>query len=205
MSLIRLSDLVGGFLLDGLNHPVGRTSECDKHCRLENNIKVRIGEKIIKKRIGRPKKLAKKVSLKQEKFIEEYIETGNATQSAIVAGYSANSASVQGSRLINNKAVAGVTAEVKRDIAQELKDNAHIAYDVLQGIMLDNKVSAKVRSDVASNLLDRAGFKAVEKKVVTGSVSGNINQTVILDLVQRARELMAKKAEAIEVECTILD
>ena len=156
-------------------------------------------------KIGRPKSTSKKVNLKQEKFVEEYIETGNATQSAIVAGYSASSASVQGSRLLQNKAVAGVIKDVKRDIAQELKDNAHIAYDVLQGIMLDNKVSAKVRSDVASNLLDRAGYKAVEKKVVTGSVSGNINQTVTLDLVQRARELMAKKAEAIDVTHELVD
>ena len=156
-------------------------------------------------KIGRPKSVSKKINLKQEKFIENYIETGNATQSAIVAGYAVNSASVQGSRLMNNKAVAGVIQDVKRDIAQELKDNAHIAYDVLEGIMLNDQVSAKVRSDVASNLLDRAGFKAVTKNEITGNVTGGISNKVTFDLVQRTRVLMANKANIIEAEFTELE
>ncbi|GMB02053.1 terminase small subunit [Pelosinus sp. IPA-1] len=152
-----------------------------------------------KPRIGRPKSNAKKVTPKQEKFIEEYLETGNATQSARAAGYSEKCASVQGNRLKNNKAVVAVIEDIKRDVAQEIKDNAHIAYDVLQDIMLDPRVSAKVRSDVASNLLDRAGHKAVEKKQVTGSITGSINSTVTMDLVQRARELLATKSRTIDV------
>ena len=154
-------------------------------------------------KIGRPKKLSNKVSLKQERFIEEYIHTGNATQSAIVAGYSANSASVQGSRLLQHKVVAGIVEKVKRDVGQELIDNAHIAYQVMQDIMLDPKVSAKVRSDCASNLLDRAGYKAVNKQEITGAVSGSINATLTFDLVQRARELMAQKAKIIDISSDI--
>jgi len=156
-------------------------------------------------KIGRPRKDAKNVNVRQEKFIENFLETGNATQSAIVAGYSANSASVQGSRLMNNKAVAGIIGDVKRDIKQELVDNAHIALDVLHNIMLDDGVSAKVRSDVASNLLDRAGYKAVEKKMVTGSVTGSISNTITLDSVQRARELMAKKTQISDITHDVIE
>ena len=63
----------------------------------------------------------------------------------------------------------------------------------------------KVRSDVASNLLDRAGHKATEKKVISGTVSGSISSNVTLDLVRRTRELMAKKTQTIDVSHSVLD
>ena len=43
---------------------------------------------------------------RQEKFISEYLKTLNVTQSAIKAGYSPHTASVQGSRLLKNEKVA---------------------------------------------------------------------------------------------------
>ena len=39
---------------------------------------------------------------KQTKFVDEYIRTGNATQAATIAGYSAESAAVIGSKLLRN-------------------------------------------------------------------------------------------------------
>ena len=40
---------------------------------------------------------------RQEKFISEYLKTLNVTQSAIKAGYSPHTATVQGSRLLKNE------------------------------------------------------------------------------------------------------
>lgn len=154
-------------------------------------------------KIGRPKKGSAKITPKQEKFVTNYLETGNATQSAKEAGYSSGSASVTGSRLLQNKAVATVIDDIRRDVAQELKDKAYVAYDVLQNIMLDNDCSFKVRADVASNLLDRAGYKAVERKEV--SATGNISNTITLDLVQRARFMLANKAKTIDVIGEVID
>ena len=46
-----------------------------------------------------------KLSPKQEKFVQEYIKSGNATQSYIKAGYSENGADVSASRLLGNASV----------------------------------------------------------------------------------------------------
>ena len=52
---------------------------------------------------------------KQKRFCKYYAETLNATQAAIQAGYSAQTAYSQGCRLLKN-------AEVKKQIAEELKN-----------------------------------------------------------------------------------
>ena len=51
---------------------------------------------------------------KQKRFCKHYAETLNATQAAILAGYSAQTAYSQGCRLLKN-------AEVKNQIAEELE------------------------------------------------------------------------------------
>lgn len=164
-----------------------------------------INEKIKSNRNGgickKPGRKAKKEAVltpKQAKFVEVFNETGNESLAKKKAGYSENT------KLVDIRNCANVNPVI-RDIRQELIDNAHVAYQVLQDIMVDNKVSAKVRSDVAMNLMDRAGFKAVEKREVNGIVSGNISSTVTLDLVQRTRELMATKARVIDITHDVID
>ncbi|MEJ7164782.1 terminase small subunit [Staphylococcus capitis] len=56
---------------------------------------------------------------RQEKFISEYLKTLNVTQSAIKAGYSPHTASVQGSRLLKNKKVAKYIDEQRKRIIDE--------------------------------------------------------------------------------------
>lgn len=52
---------------------------------------------------------------KQQKFVLEYVLTGNGVQSAITAGYAANSAHVEASRLLRNaKVVVAIDAERAR-------------------------------------------------------------------------------------------
>lgn len=50
---------------------------------------------------------------RQEKFVHKYIKTLNVTQSAIKAGYSPQSAHVQGSRLLKNEKVSRYIKEQK--------------------------------------------------------------------------------------------
>lgn len=45
------------------------------------------------------------LTMKQRKFVNAYCESGNASQSALKAGYSENSAESQGSRLLKNPKV----------------------------------------------------------------------------------------------------
>lgn len=53
----------------------------------------------------------KKLTLKQQKFINKYLETGNATLSAKFAGYSPRTAYSQGQRLLKNVEIQDVLAE----------------------------------------------------------------------------------------------
>ena len=55
------------------------------------------------------------LTMQQRKFINFYCESGNATESAIKAGYSPDSAHVQGSRLLSN-------AKIKQAIEDKEKE-----------------------------------------------------------------------------------
>ena len=56
---------------------------------------------------------------RQEKFISEYLKTLNVTQSAIKAGYSPHTATVQGSRLFKNEKVAKYINEQRKKVIDE--------------------------------------------------------------------------------------
>ncbi|RIP35866.1 terminase small subunit [Staphylococcus gallinarum] len=61
---------------------------------------------------------------RQEKFVHEYIKTLNVTQSAIKAGYSPQSAHVQGSRLLKNEKVSEYIKEQKEELLHLLTNAA---------------------------------------------------------------------------------
>lgn len=50
------------------------------------------------------------LNIRQSRFVAEYIKTGNATQSAIAAGYSPKTAHVQGHDLLRNPKLIGFIA-----------------------------------------------------------------------------------------------
>src|SRR6516165_2745573 len=50
--------------------------------------------------------MARELTKKQKAFVAEYLNNLNATKAAIAAGYSAHTASQQGSRLLKNSKVA---------------------------------------------------------------------------------------------------
>lgn len=56
-------------------------------------------------------KLSGKLTLKQRRFVFEYMKDGNATQAAVRAGYSAKTANEQGSRLLAKVSVRQFMAE----------------------------------------------------------------------------------------------
>ena len=93
----------------------------------------------------------KKLTPKQLHFCREYLISGNATASALDAGYSEKSAHVQGSRLLNNANVSAFLNEAERRLAKahevKAKDvirrrkiiaNANLAdyYDFSRGVPL---------------------------------------------------------------------
>ena len=59
------------------------------------------------------------LSLKQKKFADEYIISGNATKSAIEAGYSKKTAESIGSRLLRNVKVSEYISKRTQEVFEE--------------------------------------------------------------------------------------
>ncbi len=94
---------------------------------------------------------------KQDLFIQEYVRSGNATKSAIYAGYSEKTAKAQGHQLKNklSEQIQDATYKALQDkIPQALKWVTDLA---------ENAESESVRLGAVKDILDRAGMKPVEK------------------------------------------
>jgi phage terminase small subunit len=103
-------------------------------------------------------------------FVTEYLKNGNnATQAAISAGYSEKTAYSQGSRLLKSVEVQQYLNKTEQNLNRDLRtmftEDAVEAYKVLKEIMLKPDALDKDRITAARDLLDRAGYKPIEKVV----------------------------------------
>lgn len=118
----------------------------------------------------------------QERFAIEYAVSGNATQSALKAGYSATTANSQCSRLLGNVEVQAKIKEIKTQIAQELQAKlvreASTAFDVLVSIMNNDKAKDADRIKCAIDVMDRAGYVAQQRVEVTTNVSEKLDEII---------------------------
>jgi phage terminase small subunit len=115
-------------------------------------------------------------------FVTEYIKNGgNGTAAAIAAGYSEYS---QASRLLKSVEVQQYLNNTQQSINKDLRmmfaEDAVKAYEVMKEIMNDPAVQPKDRLVAARDLLDRAGYKPIDKMVadVQGEVNHNHEYTV---------------------------
>ena len=76
-------------------------------------------------------KKAKDLTPKEEIFVREFLATGNATKSAIAAGYSAATAAVTGSKLLRKPKVSEELANLRQRLLSKLEISAE---KVLQGL-----------------------------------------------------------------------
>ncbi|MGF6352479.1 phage terminase small subunit [Paenibacillus sp. 4624] len=101
-------------------------------------------------------------------FVTEYLQNGNnATQAAIAAGYSEKTASSQGSRLLKSVEVQQYLNKTEQNLNKDLRmmfaEDAVKAYNVLLEIMESPNAMDKDRLVAARDLLDRAGYKPIDK------------------------------------------
>ena len=95
-----------------------------------------------------------KLTPKQKIFVEEYLKTGNATKSALKA-YDTN---------YNTASVIASENLEKPSIKQALANQAEQALNVI--IELSNSSSNdNVRLQASKDILDRAGYKPIEKRI----------------------------------------
>ncbi|NBH30538.1 terminase small subunit [Staphylococcus warneri] len=65
------------------------------------------------------KELKSRLNIKQQKFAEEYILTGNATKSAIKAGYSEKTAATNSTKLLKNTNIAEYIEGLRQEMMDE--------------------------------------------------------------------------------------
>lgn len=64
--------------------------------------------------------MARDITPQQKKFVQEYLKTGNATEAAITAGYSAKSAASRASKLLGMPGVQEYRRELEKKLFDEL-------------------------------------------------------------------------------------
>jgi len=138
----------------------------------------------------------------QKNFIDEYLKLRkkNATKAAISAGYSAKSAKSQASQLLNNPKLLEYLEKREKQLEKELKRefffDAVDARKVLSDIV-NNPASKDVdRINAAKDLLDRAGYKAVDVHEIQSTVNINADGLTDSELEERIAELEKELASA---------
>lgn len=112
----------------------------------------------------------------QKDFIDQYLRLRkkNATQAAILAGYSEKTASSQASQMLKNPKVLEYLKEREDAISKELREefvfDALEARKVMYSIMNDEEAKDNDRINAAKDFLDRAGFKPKEEVKVSGAL-----------------------------------
>ena len=94
---------------------------------------------------------------KQDQFIETYVLTGNATRSAVAAGYSERTAKIKGAQL--KAQFRNVILEATQKVlADKIPEGLNWLTELAQ-----SAESESVRLGAVKDLLDRAGLKPVER------------------------------------------
>ncbi len=105
------------------------------------------------------------LTARQRLFIGEFLKTGNATQAATKAGY--GQPHVAGSRLLGNVRVKAAVEAARLDLRKQFVQEAIDAFRVMLDLMKNSSVDI-VRFQAARDLLDRAGYRPVDRREVTG-------------------------------------
>ena len=94
---------------------------------------------------------------KQESFIESYCQTGNATKSAVQAGYSEATAKQKGHVLKNQ-----FKNEIEDRIKKMVQDSVPAALSQISSLA-QTATSEQVRLNASRDILDRAGLKPADR------------------------------------------
>ena len=115
-------------------------------------------------------------TVKQEAFVEEYCKSGNAAQSAIKAGYSEKVAKQKGYLLKEQFAW-----EIEEKTKKMLQDCVPGALAQLQNLS-STAISEAVRLGAVKDILDRAGYKPIERVDQTISHAEKSNDELMREL-----------------------
>lgn len=126
---------------------------------------------------------------KQRKFCENYVKTGNATQSAIAAGYSENSARSTASDLLHDDNVLGYLADLTGTDrgTSAIRELVRFFY----GIMRDKETPLALRIKAAEILTKRGGgweSCCVESYTANSVIRGMVDEEMLDKIEAKAHE-----------------
>ena len=126
------------------------------------------------KETDREKEVKKHLNQKQQSFALNYVENHNITQSAISAGYSAKTASVQGCNLLKNHRVREYIDSILERIQSDKIANIEEVMEYLTRVMrgeekdsFDMEPSLQERTKAANALADRLDNRAKKLEIKT--------------------------------------
>ena len=131
----------------------------------------------------------------QKLFVDNYLKNRkkNQTQAAIDAGYSPKSASSQAYQLLQNPIVLEYLEKREKQLEKELKRefffDAVDARKVLSDIVNNPDSKDADRINAAKDLLDRAGYKAVDVHEIQATVDMSPDGLTESELEQKINEL----------------
>ena len=121
----------------------------------------------MKKETNKEKECKKNLTKRQIDFVQEYMKTNNVRQSAIKAGYSPKTASVQGSRLLTNVKVSAyiqaITERLESDKIADIQEVMEYLTSVMRGEKKDQfdlDPSLSERTKAAGELAKRLDVRA---------------------------------------------
>ena len=121
----------------------------------------------MKKETSKEKEAKKHLNKRQIDFVQEYMKTNNVRQSAIKAGYSEKTASVQGSRLLTNVKVSAyiqaITERLESDKIADIQEVMEYLTSVMRGEKKDQfdlDPALSERTKAASELAKRLDVRA---------------------------------------------
>lgn len=137
-----------------------------------------------------------KLTTKQERFVEEYMFDLNATQAAIRAGYSTQSASQQGSYLLSLPKVRARIDELRAERSRRTGINADRVLQELARLGFVNAIDVINMNDatVAGNAVrdDTAAISSVKVKVIPSEDGDIVEREIKLHDKTKNLELLAK-------------
>ena len=121
----------------------------------------------MKNETSKEKEAKKHLNKRQIDFVQEYMKTNNVRQSAIKAGYSPRTASVQGSRLLSNVKVSAyinaINERLESDKIADIQEVMEYLTSVMRGEKKDQfdlDPALSERTKAASELARRLDVKA---------------------------------------------
>ena len=132
--------------------------------------------------------IRKKLTQKQQRFVDEYIISGNATQAAIKAGYSKKYANTNANKLLQNTTIKAAVdkrnAEIKSEKTADMTEVMEYLTSVMRGEQTESvatskgvfygvEVSAKDRIK-AAELIGKRNGAWTDKKEINGDLDISI-------------------------------